>query len=58
MPENADHPTTADDLHPYPTAVDHVVTSGDAPTPETPRDPVDTLRMKHTLHAFLHRLRG
>jgi hypothetical protein len=58
MSENADQSTTAEDLHPYPTAVDHVVASGEAPDPETSRDPVDTLRMKRTLHAFLHRLRG
>jgi hypothetical protein len=54
MPEKADH-KTADE---HSTAVDHVTVSGDAPEPETSRDPVDTLRMKRTLHSFLHRLRG
>jgi hypothetical protein len=58
MPENADRPTGADELRPYPTDVDHVVPSGGAFDPETPRDPVDTLRMKRSLYAFLHRLRG
>jgi hypothetical protein len=60
MYENADRSTTADDRQPSPTAVesDPVVASGEAPDVETSRDPLDTLRMKRTLHAFLHRLRG
>ncbi len=60
MNENADQPTTADELHSYPTAVasDPAVAPSDAPDLETSRDPRDTLRMRSTLHAFLHRLHG
>jgi hypothetical protein len=59
MPENADQFTTADGLHPHPSAVetDPVVASGDGPDREKSRDPLETLKMKRTLHAFLHRLR-
>jgi hypothetical protein len=60
MSEKADQSEVAHRLHPHPSAVesDPAVGSGDAPVLEASRDAVDTLRMKRTLHSFLHRLRG
>jgi hypothetical protein len=60
MSENADQSTTTDGLQPHPSGAepDPIVASDDGPDRETSRDPLETLKMKRTLHAFVHRLRG